>query len=90
MMTLLKQLLTEWNSEKNQRIKLQQAYFLIIIILAVIAGFLSLLNSGFGRLLMMIAAFVSAVYVCNGVVWALLEAFVAPNVPKTDKPTRKK
>lgn len=87
MIQLFKQFLTEWNSGKNQRIKLQQAYFLIIILLAVIAGFLSLLNGDFGRLLMIIAACIAVVYTCNGIAWALLDAFVAPNLPKHAKPT---
>lgn len=90
MVNLLKQFLIEWNSGKNQRTKLQQAYFLIIILLAVAAGFLSLLNGDFGRLLMIIAAFVAAVYICNGVAWALLDAFVTPLLPKRDIKTPKK
>jgi hypothetical protein len=82
MFLLFKQFLTEWNSNKNQRTKLQQAYFLIIISLAVVAGFLSLLNSDFGRVLMIIAAFTAVVYIFNGVAWALLDAFIAPILPK--------
>ena len=82
MFLLFKQFLTEWNSYKNQRTKLLQAYFLIIISLAVVAGFLSLLNSDFGRVLMIIAAFTAVIYIFNGVVWALLDAFIAPILPK--------
>lgn len=90
MYALLKQFLTEWNSEKNQRTKLQQAYFLIIILLAVVAGFLSLLNNDLGRLLMIVAAFIATVYVCNGIIWALLDAFVAPVLPKIERSPAKK
>ncbi len=90
MWTLFKQFLIEWNSGKNQRTKLQQAYFLIIILLAVAAGFLSLISSDFGRVLMLIAALIAVVYAINGVAWALLDAFIAPILPKTDKSSRKK
>ena len=90
MWTLFKQFLTEWNSGKNQRAKLQQAYFMIVIILSVAAGFLTLLNGDFGRLLMLFAAFTAVVYVFNGIAWALLDAFVAPIIPKNDKTARKK
>lgn len=63
---------------------------MIVVALLVVAGFLTLLNSDFGHALMLLAAFTTAVYVFNGVVWALLDAFVAPIIPKDDKPTRKK
>lgn len=89
MFELFKQFLIEWNANKNQRTKLQQAYFLVIVLLAVVAGFLSLLNGEFGRLLMIIAAFIAAVYLVNGVIWALLDAFVTPVLPKNDKARKK-
>lgn len=90
MFTLLKQFLTEWNSGKNQRTKLQQAYLLLIIILSVLAGVSLLFNADFGRLVILLAAWTAAVYVFNGVAWALLDAFVAPIIPKHEKPARKK
>ena len=90
MYSLFKQFLAEWNSGKNQRTKLQQAYFLIVILLAVISGFSSLLNGDFGRTLMLFAAFIAVVYAVNGIAWALLDAFVAPVLPKHDKLSRKK
>lgn len=90
MISLFKQFLVEWNSGKNQRAKLQQAYFLTIILLAVVAGFLSLISGDFGRALMLIAALIAVVYVINGVAWALLDAFIAPILPKNDKSSRKK
>ena len=91
MFSLFKQFLSDWNSGKNQRTKLQQAYFLIIILLAVTAGFLSLLNTDFGRALMLIATFIAIIYIFNGIAWALLDAFVSPVLPKqTVKTPRKK
>ena len=90
MYSLFKQFLAEWNSGKNQRTKLQQAYFLIVILLAVVSGFSSLLNGDFGRTLMLFAAFIAVVYAVNGIAWALLDAFVAQVLPKHDKSSRKK
>lgn len=94
MWEVCKHITINWNSEKNQRTKLQQAYVLIIILLAVAAGFLSLLNVDFGRVLMLIATFIAIIYVVNGVAWALLDAFVSPVLPKatpdTKRTTRKK
>ncbi len=89
MYPLLKQFLTEWNSGKNQRTKLQQAYIMIVILIAIVAGFLSLLNDTLGRNLMFFAAIIAATYVINGVVWALLDAFVAPALPTNSKKSRK-
>lgn len=89
MYRLLQQFLKEWNNNKNQRTKLQQAYLVAIIILSAISGFVSLLNNTTGRLLMLIAAVLAIIYVVNGVVWALLDAFVTPVLPKESLNTRR-
>lgn len=82
MYQLLQQFLREWNSNKNQRTKLQQAYLVTIVALSAVSGFISLLNNATGRLLMMAAAVLAFIYVVNGIIWALLDAFVVPVLPK--------
>lgn len=85
MIRFITQLLTDWNIEKNQRIKLQQAYFLLMVSLTLVAGVSVLINSDMSRTAMIMAAFVALTYVCNGVAWVLLEAFVAPRLPRQAK-----
>lgn len=82
MFSLLKQFLIEWNSGKNQRSKLQQAYVILAIGLTIAAGLSSLSQADLSRSLMLLATFLAAVYLVNGATWAILEAFVTPRLPK--------
>ncbi len=77
MIRLLKQLLLEWNSGDNQRLKLQQAYFVLALVTAVSAGLITLVNISIGQFAIMIAAFLALVYFTNAIAWALLDALVA-------------
>ena len=49
MILIIKQLLLTWNSERNQRIKLQQVYFSLAILLTIGAGLMTLLNAYVGH-----------------------------------------
>ena len=90
MYEFIKQSLSSWNHQKDQRRKLQQAYLTAVFIGLVLAGFLTFLNVPQSRLSAMIAAGFAVVYLVNGIAWALLEAFVAPNLPKPESTTNKK
>ena len=90
MYEFIKQSLSSWNYQKDQRRKLQQAYLTVVFIGLVLAGLLTLLNVPQSRLAAMIAAGFAVVYLVNGIAWALLEAFVAPNLPKPESTTNKK
>ena len=90
MYEFIKQSLSSWNYQKDQRRKLQQAYLAVVFIGLVLAGLLTLLNVTQSRLSAMIAAGFAVVYLVNGIAWALLEAFVAPNLPKPESTTNKK
>ena len=91
MYSLIKDLLISWNNEKNQRIKLQRAYFALAVALAVLSGLVTLVNVSLGRTMSMIAALLAVAYVANAVVWALLEAFVMPKIAaKTKRDSAKK
>ena len=45
MLEFTKSILTLWNSEKNQRLKLQYAYIMLAIIGLAVAGLLTLFNA---------------------------------------------
>ena len=90
MYKFIKQSLSSWSYQKDQRRKLQQAYLTVVFIGLVLAGLLTLLNVPQSRLAAMIAAGFAVVYLVNGIAWALLEAFVAPNLPKPESTTNKK
>ena len=90
MITILKQLLTTWNSEKNQRLKLQQAYFSIALTLAVIAGLLTLINVSLGGTILIIAALIAMTYVINGLAWLILDMIVSKKIDQASKATTRK
>lgn len=90
MYEFIKQSLSSWSHQKDQRRKLQQAYLTVVLIGLILAGLLTLLNVPQSRLAAMIAAGFAVVYLVNGIAWALLEAFVAPNLPKPESTTNKK
>ena len=90
MYEFIKQSLGDWNRQRDQHRKLQQAYLTVVFIGLVLAGLLTLLNVPQSRLAAMIAAGFAVVYLVNGIAWALLEAFVAPNLPKLESTTGKK
>ena len=90
MYKFIKQSLSSWSYQKDQRRKLQQAYLTVVFIGLVLAGLLTLLNVPQSRLAAMIAAGFAVVYLVNGIAWALLEAFVAPNLPKPESTTNKR
>ncbi len=90
MYEFIKQSLSSWNYQKDQRRKLQQAYLTVVLIGLILAGLLTLLNVPQSRLSAMIAAGFAVVYLVNGIAWALLEAFVAPNLPKPESTASKK
>ncbi len=76
-------LLRDWNSQKSEREKLQQAYIATVFCTAVIAGLATLLNQTIGRFLLIISAGSGVVFIVNAVTWALLEAFIIHKVKKT-------
>lgn len=90
MVSLIKQIITTWNAEKNERLKMQQAYFTIVIILAVVSGLVTLINVSIGRSIIMIAAIFALVYLVNAVSWVIFEMVIAKKLETIVKPTTKK
>ena len=87
---IIKQLLTDWNGDKNQRTKLQRAYCFVVIFLILFAGLVTLANPDLGHAIVQIGLFFAAVYIVNVVAWALLNAFVAPRVAAYVRTAKKK
>ena len=90
MISLIKQLLLTWNTERNQRLKLQQVYFSLAIALAIVSGLVTLLNAHVGQLLIIFAAFIGIVYVTNAIAWVVVDMIVSKKISEHIKPAPKK
>ena len=90
MMSIIKQLLIDWNSEKNQRIKLQQAYLVLVVLMAIASGLVTLVNISLGRTIIMSAAILALVYVVNSISWLVLDMIVSKKIDLIAKVPSKK
>ena len=90
MMSIIKQLLIDWNSEKNQRIKLQQAYLVIVVLMAIASGLVTLVNISLGRTIIMSAAILALVYIVNSISWLVLDMIVSKKINLIAKSSGKK
>ena len=89
-MSIIKQLLIDWNSEKNQRIKLQQAYLVIVVLMAIASGLVTLVNISLGRAIIMSAAILALVYIVNSISWLVLDMIVSKKIDLIAKSSGKK
>ena len=89
-MSIIKQLLIDWNSEKNQRIKLQQAYLVIVVLMAIASGLVTLVNISLGRTIIMSAAILALVYIVNSISWLVLDMIVSKKIDLIAKASGKK
>ena len=90
MMPIIKQLLIDWNSEKNQRIKLQQAYLVIVVLMAIASGLVTLVSLSLGRAIIMSAAILALVYIVNSISWLVLDMIVSKKIDLIAKSSGKK
>ena len=90
MMSIIKQLLIDWNSEKNQRIKLQQAYLVLVVLMAIASGLVTLVNLSLGRTIIMSAAALALVYIVNSISWLVLDMIVSKKIDLIAKVPGKK
>ena len=90
MMSIIKQLLIDWNSEKNQRIKLQQAYLVIVVLMAIASGLVTLVSLSLGRAIIMFAAILALVYIVNSISWLVLDMIVSKKIDLIAKSPGKK
>ena len=89
-MSIIKQLLIDWNSGKNQRIKLQQAYLVIVVLMAIASGLVTLVNISLGRTIIMSAAILALVYIVNSISWLVLDMIVSKKIDLIAKASGKK
>lgn len=78
----LRQVIHDWKTEKNQRVKLQQAYFAAIILLALLSGITVLIYYQLSRIAIMVAAFLAVVYIVNAIMWVIVDTVITPKLPK--------
>ncbi len=88
MLELIKRGLITWNEQKNQRLKLQQAYVALAVISLAIGGGLVLISNSAAHLAASIAGIVGVVFLVNSVAWTVLDAIIAPRLPRPAKPTQ--
>lgn len=72
----LRDALTAWNKEANERQKLQSTYVAIVVVLLVVAGLVSLVNYDLSQKLLLAVFAAAGLFVINLVVWALLQSLV--------------
>ena len=87
---IIKQLLIDWNSEKNQRIKLQQAYLVLVVLMAIASGLVTLVSLSLGRAIIMFAAILALVYIVNSISWLVLDMIVSKKIDLIAKAHGKK
>ena len=90
MIDVFKRALYYWNDEKNQRAKLQQAYFATIILLVMAAGLTTLFSPTLGQHIMILAAGLAAMYLVNAVAWALLDGLLIRKLDVVKRTDRRK
>lgn len=91
----LRKYLRNWNTDTNDRTKLQHAYIAITVIVVLASGILSLFDAPLGRTLVGVAVGALLIFITNGIVWALLHsattrAFTVNTASSTKTNRRKK
>ena len=87
MIESIKSFLNDWNISKSEREKLQHFYLLIAVIVVLVSGIVSLLNSKLGHKIALVALFAILVFLANAFVWNLLQSSVVSKL--AGKPKRK-
>ncbi|MDO5343977.1 MAG: hypothetical protein Q4F02_03665 [Candidatus Saccharibacteria bacterium] len=90
MWELCKQIIANWNSEKNQRIKLQQAYFIMALIGLASAGLMMLFNVSLSHALASTSGIFLITMLANGVVWVFVDTLISPKLPKNQPKSSRK
>lgn len=68
--------LSNWNKNSDNRQKLQSSYLFISIFFLLVAGVISLINHNLGQTLMLASTVSFIIFLINSAVWALLYTFV--------------
>jgi hypothetical protein len=79
--------LNAWNTNKNERQKLQHAYLMLAVLIIIAAGIIGLFNEKDGHDAAKLAIVSVAAYAVNAIVWSLLESSVINKL--ASKPRRR-
>lgn len=91
MIQSIKDMLSAWNINHGERVKMQHAYVALSILGLVLAGLVGLLNYDASRTILRVCFGGIGIMVVNAVMWALLSSMVLEKLPKTTPaPERKK
>lgn len=83
----LKESLTKWNAETDERVKLQHVYMTVAVGLALCAGIVGLMNHQLGQNILVVAIISAGIFLANAVVWALLQSAISSRL--TRRPSTK-
>ena len=72
----IKASVNRWNSNTSERQKLQHAYLAITVLSILVAGIASLIDANTGHNLTFIALIAILGFLCNAIVWNLLNSAV--------------
>lgn len=89
MMQTIKDMLSEWNTSRSERAKLQHAYLAVSLAGIVLAGLVGLLDYDASRAILRVCFAGLAIFGINAIVWALLFSLVVNKLPRRTPTTRK-
>lgn len=90
MISVIKDLLIDWNLKHSERAKLQHAYIALSLAGFVVAGLVGLLNYDASRAILRLSFLGLAIFAVNAVLWALLFGFVLTKLPARRPPIGRK
>lgn len=88
MLSIIKEILKEWN-KKDRLSKLQDIYFVVGVILLILAGLSSLVNYGIGLTLLEWAKLCAMVLFANFITWILVDGVICKRIPTVTKTVEK-
>jgi hypothetical protein len=77
--------LLEWNRTTSERQKLQHAYATIAVLVVLIAGLVSLLDSQAGQDLLVVSIAAAGIFLVNAVLWSILDSVVVAKLSNRRK-----
>lgn len=76
MLANIQAFLREWNTSTSERQKLQHAYLVLIVLLAFVAGIISIVDGNASHSVMRTVLIIAGAFAVNGIAWHLLNSFV--------------
>jgi cell division protein FtsW (lipid II flippase) len=85
MFSTLYNAILEWNRNTDDRQKLQHAYLTITIVIVLVAGLISLLDSQAGQDMLIVSVGAGAIFLVNAVLWSILDSVVIAKLSNRHK-----